>query len=335
MGLLSVLGTIGGSLIPGIGPAIGGAIGGALGGALEGSSSDSPTAAAREAASTTAAATNRAAELQRQSAQEQLALQQRMYEEGVARQQPWLSAGQNALAQMQGQYGAMPAAFSGRTNAMPAAFTGQVDLTQDPGYAFRLAEGQKAIERSAAARGMQLSGATLKGLTKYGQDLGSQEYANAYNRALTQYNAAVQREQTGYGRSLDEYNAALQREATGYNRLASMAGIGQTTANTLGTAGQNYAQQVGNISSNMASNIGNALINQGYTSANAGLVGAASRQSAYGDINQALGRITPGQWSSASTSIGNWLGNPATAWKYGTKIGSQQTAMLAAAEEGF
>ena len=65
-------------------------------------------------------------------------------------------------------------------------FTGADLLAgQDPGYAFRLSEGQKALERSAAARGGLLSGGTGKALTSYGQQMGSQEYQNAYNRYQT------------------------------------------------------------------------------------------------------------------------------------------------------
>jgi len=65
-------------------------------------------------------------------------------------------------------------------------FTGADLLAgQDPGYGFRLSEGQKALERSAAARGGLLSGNTGKALTSYGQQMGSQEYQNAYNRYQT------------------------------------------------------------------------------------------------------------------------------------------------------
>ena len=201
----------------------------AIAGATISSASKSSSAAGKAAKAQVGAATDAAA-LERQTAREQLALQERMYEEGVARQQPWLSAGQNALAQLQNQY-----------NAMPAAFTGQVDLTQDPGYAFRLSEGQKALERSAAARGGLLSGATGKNLLRFGQEMGSQEYEKAYARAM------------------DKYNAAMQREATGYNRLANMAGIGQTTAQQLGAAGQTYAQQAGATSAQSTANINDLL----------------------------------------------------------------------------
>lgn len=54
----------------------------------------------------------------------------------------------------------------------------------DPGYAFRLKGGSDAIMGNAAAQGMLGSGDTLRALTQYGQDMGSQEYGNAFNRWL-------------------------------------------------------------------------------------------------------------------------------------------------------
>ena len=240
MGLLSVLGTIGGSLIGG---PVGGAIGGALGGAVEGN----PAAeAAQEASRQTGAAT-----------QSSLDLQRRMYEEGVARQQPWLKAGEQALNKL------IP--------LTDYQTFGMNQFQSDPGYVFRMTEGMKALDRGAAARGGLLSGATLKGIQRYGQDLASQEYQNAFNRYQTERAARL-------------------------NPLQSLAGVGQTTANTLGAAGTSYGQ-----------NVGNALLNQAYTAGNAGLAAANARQSTYGNIGSALGQITPGQWSSARTSIQNWL----------------------------
>jgi hypothetical protein len=102
-------------------------------------------------------------------------------------------------------------------------------MYQDPGYAFRLSEGQKALDRSAAARGGLISGGALKAATRYGQDMGSQEYGNAYNRALTSYNTGV----------------ASENQL--YNRQAALSGIGQTSTNLVGQAGQNYANNAGNL----------------------------------------------------------------------------------------
>lgn len=220
-------------------PAAGNLLGAVIGAQATKSATESSTAAA-----------NRAAELQYQAQKEALDLQKRMYEENVARQQPYYQAGVNALAQLPGRAGAMPPAFQYRPE----------QLTTDPGYGFRLSEGLKALERSAAARGGLLSGGTGKALTRYGQEMASQEYGNAYNRALT------------------EYNALRQRESEEYNRLAGLAGVGGTTAQQIGAAGQQYGQQAGNLLTGTASNVGNLLARQGQTAAEAAL----ARGSIYG-----------------------------------------------------
>lgn len=97
------------------------------------------------------------------------------------------------------------------------------DYQADPGYAFRQSEGMKALERSAAARGGLLSGGALKGIQRFGQDLASQEYQNAFNRY--------------------QVNRANQ-----LNPLQSLMGSGQSAANTLtGAAGQMGQNQAANI----------------------------------------------------------------------------------------
>jgi hypothetical protein len=97
---------------------------------------------------------------------------------------------------------------------------GQSDFQKDPGYDFRMQEGQKALERSAAARGGLQSGGTMKALTRYGQDFASNEYQNAYNRFNN-----------------DRSNR--------FNRLSGIAGVGQAANSQIGQAGANYANQVG------------------------------------------------------------------------------------------
>ena len=163
---------------------------------------------AKSAAKTQAAAAGQAADIQQQQ-----------YEQTRADQAPYREAGYNALANLQSTAGNVPAAFR----------FGASDYQADPGYAFRLAEGQKALDRQAAARGGLISGGALRAAQRYGQEMGSQEFGNAYNRALTGYNTDV------------------ARENQLYNRQAALAGIGQTATNLVGQAGQNYATNVGNL----------------------------------------------------------------------------------------
>jgi hypothetical protein len=164
--------------------------------------------AAKSAASTQSAAADRAAELQNQQFQQT--------REDYA---PYREAGYNALAQLQKTAGNVPGAFK----------FGAGDYQADPGYAFRLSEGQKALDRQAAARGGLISGGALKAAQRYGQEMGSQEFQNAYNRAFT-----------GYG-------TEVARENQLYNRQAALAGIGQTATGQVAQAGQNYANTAGNL----------------------------------------------------------------------------------------
>ena len=103
------------------------------------------------------------------------------------------------------------------------------DFVVDPGYRFRLQEGLKALDRSAAARGGLLSGNHLRGVTQFGQNLASEEYGNAFNR----------------------YNIGFQNRL---NPLQSLAGVGQTSTSQLAGA----AGQLGSNLSNLAVGAGNA-----------------------------------------------------------------------------
>jgi len=198
--------------------------------------------AAENAAETQAGAANRAADLE-----------YKMFKENQAAQKPFLEAGykgQNKLMDLLG--------LSGNTGAQgygsAARNFGMSDFEQDPGYAFRMSEGLKALDRTAAARGGMLSGAALRGATRYGQDMASQEYQNAYNRYQT-------------------------NRAGILNPLQSLSGQGQTTANTLGAAGQQYA-----------TNAGNAYMNAGNAAAS-GYVGSANAwNQALGGATNALGQ---------------------------------------------
>jgi len=154
---------------------------------------------------------NKAADTQADAMDRASEREYRQYQEDVARQKPFYDVGVNALPELVEASKYQP-------------FT--MDKFQaDPGYAFRLKEGQKALERSAAARGGLLSGGTGKALQRFGQEMGSQEYTNAFNR----YQA--------------ERTARLQP-------LQSLTGMGQSTGQQIGQQGQQVAS---NISNNMGS----------------------------------------------------------------------------------
>jgi hypothetical protein len=149
----------------------------------------------------------KAAQIQADAANRAADLQMKQFERQVELQEPWRQAGITALNKL------TPLA----TEYTPF---GMEQFQQDPGYAFRMQEGMKALERSAAARGGLLSGGMLRGAQRYGQDLASQEYMNAFNRYQAERNARL-------------------------NPLQSLAGVGQTATNQLGQAGQAMASNVG------------------------------------------------------------------------------------------
>ena len=154
--------------------------------------------ATKEGAQEQAGATDRAS-----------ALSNAQYYQTREDQMPFLEAGKGALNKL------IPLA----SNYKPFDYNA---MTADPGYGFRLSEGQKSLDRAAAARGGLISGSALKAATRFGQDMGSQEYTNAFNR----------------------YQA---ERAAQLNPLQSLAGLGQSAATTLGQAGSSNAANVGNL----------------------------------------------------------------------------------------
>jgi hypothetical protein len=123
--------------------------------------------------------------------------------------------------------------------SMGGAAGAEAALMSAPGFQFRISEGQKALERSAAARGTLLTGGTLKAITRYGQDFASNEYNNRYNQ------------------------------------LYGLSNLGLNAANSSANLGSSYAANAGNLYSNQA-NTGTGLITQGANAQAAGTVGGAN-----------------------------------------------------------
>lgn len=82
----------------------------------------------------------------------------------------------------------------------------------EPGFAFRLKSGTDALERAAAARGVLRTGGTLKDIIEYGQQFGSQEYSNVFNRALQTYGTQYQAAKDEYAPRLAQWAAQFDAE---------------------------------------------------------------------------------------------------------------------------
>lgn len=189
----------------------------------------------------------------------------------------------------------LPTGFLAQTWNTP--FVPPTDVTEqnDPGFQFRLQQGQQALENSAAARGGLLSGGTAKALDRYAQDYASNEYQNVYNRSLTDYQQA--------------YNIFNQNQANIFNRYADLAGIGQTSAQQLSNAGLTTGSNVGNTLLTSGAQIGQDLNNAAAARAS-GYVGAAN---AYGSALGSLGGL------GSLLPLYSLLGSGAAPW--------QQTAL--------
>lgn len=255
--------------------AIGGAIsaGGSILSGLIGGSAASKAASQQAAAGKAASNLAGAAGTQAQNVQ-----QSQLNAEG-ANEQPFVGAGQQAVGNLSSLL-----APGGQLTQGYGSFTAPTGVTEqnDPGYQFRLQQGQNALQNSAAARGGLLSSGTAKNLNDYAQNAASAEYGNVYNRALGTYQT-------------NQNNFNTNNNNT-YSRLSGLAGLGQGAASSL-----NSVQQSGtnNLTGNL---LGTAQI-QGND-----LMGIGNAQAA-GTIGQA-------------NAIGGAIGNGANAIGQGVTLSS-------------
>lgn len=133
------------------------------------------------------------------------------------------------------------------------------DYTQDPGYAFRLSEGMKALEAGAAARGGLLSGNTLRASQDYAQNVASNEYTNAFNRFYAEREARL--------------NPLFRLSGQGLNAATSLAGA--------------------------ATGMGSAMAQNAYNQGNIAASGYGGMAGAIGSIGNAIGQIPAYQEQSA------------------------------------
>ena len=157
-----------------------------------------------------------------------------------------------------------------------AQFTPQAfAANQDPGYGFRMSEGLKAVDAQAAARGGLISGAALKASQRFGQDMASQEYQNAFNR----------------------YQTSRQNTLAPYQ---SLQGTGMQAAGGLSNAAGNYGTNAMGAYGGYGTAAGNAYGNYGNTAG-----------SAYGAANTGIYNATGNAGSTINSAYGNY-GNQVT-----------------------
>lgn len=241
-------------------------------------------------------ASKEAARKQSNAAKDAAQAQQDQFQRETDLQEPFRQSGLAAQNRLLTLLGIVPQS----TNGMPdvqstspdfgkyARDFGMQDFKQDPGYAFRLGEGLKALDRQAAARGGLISGAALKAAQNYGQEAASNEYQNAFNRY--------------------QVNRSNQ-----LNPLQSLAGQAQSAAGVLGQAGQSMANNLGNAYTGAA----NAAASGYVGSANA-LAGGIGQYMNYQQNQQYLDMLrhnnapsyTPSYNQMDRTNYGDTYGSP-------------------------
>lgn len=201
-------------------------------------------AASRSAAKTQANAARESAQITADQARSDREMQLALYQQQRADQTPYREAGYRTLAQI------MSGVQSGGDFDRRFSLS---DFQQDPGFQFRQQEGEKALQRAAAATGSAYSGAALKALARFNSGLASQEYGDAYNRFNTD-------------------------QSQRFNRLASVAGIGQTALGQTQSAGTSAYGNIASLGANAAAAQGRSLQDA-----------AEARASGYVGVGNAIG----------------------------------------------
>ena len=275
--------------------------------------------AATNAASTQAGAAEQNEQTQGALGQEQLTAEEQQNQQNQANLQPYLQGGDNAEATLQyltglggqnpgqggtttgagqtlsipgvngsvsipgvtsttgtadtglGAYGSLMQGYQGGPFAAPTA----AQAAATPGYQFGLQQGEGALQAGAAANGTLLTGGAQNALDQYAQNYADTNYNNVYNQALQTYGT--------------NYNAWANQQASEYNRLASQAGLGQTTAQTLNQQGLQSTGQIANTLSNTGQQIGQQNSNAAAATAS-GYIGSANAIN--GGIGAATGNLS-------------------------------------------
>lgn len=175
------------------------------------------------------------------------------------------------------------------------------NFERDPGYQFRMQQGNDQVQNSAAARGGLLSGAAMQAMQRFSQGFASNEFGQASDRfnnnrafvagqldnSSTRFNNDRGYAAANYGNQQNlrnanrgfassqgdaAYNRYNNNTTQRFNRLSALAGAGQTATNNVNAAGAANAQQQGALAQDTAQARSAATIGRA-NSINQGLLG--------------------------------------------------------------
>ena len=233
------------------------------------------------------------------------------YGRGVTAQEPYTTTGAAAINQLSQLYG--PGGVYTRQPTYD-------ELSLDPGYNFRIQQGQQAMLNAARGGGLAGSGAALKAATRYGAGEASQEYQNAYSRFMANRLAVTQGLQNIAGTGANAAGTVSQLAGTTGNALAgNRFNVGTNLANAATTTGGNIAQGAFNTGANLAqgattagANLGNLASNAGGTIAGAytgaiPTMAALTSANPYGQAMENVGQARASGYVGGTSALSNAL----------------------------
>lgn len=129
---------------------------------------------------------------------------------------------------------------NGYADQLKTLMTGQFS-PNDPSYAWRFQQGQQAVERSAAAKGLLQSGNAAIELQQYGQGMASQEYGAQFNRTLSAMGASESAFQASYNRLAELAGMTTGMQANSQNTNYNYSNLAERAQNNQQQIGLGYA----------------------------------------------------------------------------------------------
>lgn len=154
---------------------------------------------------------------------------------------PYLASGASANSRLSDLLGTSGNAGTTGYGDLSKPFTA-ADLANDPGYQFRLNEGNKALDRQAAAKGNFFSGSALKGAEDYGQGLADSTYKDAFAR-----------DQATKAQTYGMYSG---QSGAGQNAAGAAGNIYENTGNATANAGISSSNSINQLLSSLLSGSG-------------------------------------------------------------------------------
>lgn len=194
-------------------------------------------------------AANDAAKTQANAANQAAATQLKMYEQTRSDLSPFMSAGTGALGQLANIFG-----FGPGGNGTPNASAALSQLTQMPGYQFGLDQGVQALDRSAASKGLVLSGAQLKDAQTFGQGYAQQQAWQPYVSELNSISGLGENAAAGVGSA---------GTTAGQGIANSQLAAGQATASGQVAGANQLTSALGSLTGSGNGSISNLLSSYG------------------------------------------------------------------------